>query len=83
MCIRDRPIPTQYSPLRTVDLNDKSEKPASVERSDICAVPACSVVIEMVTAFEITKAFLEKFGNDCMEDIKAAYDNYIDRISKY
>lgn len=78
-----KPIPTQYSPLRTVDLNDKSEKPASVERSDICAVPACSVVIEMVTAFEITKAFLEKFGNDCMEDIKAAYDNYIDRISKY
>lgn len=78
-----KPIPTQYSPLRTVDLNDKTEKPASVERSDICAVPACSVVIEMVTSFEITKAFLEKFGNDCMDDIKAAYDNYIDRISRY
>lgn len=78
-----KPIPTQYKPLRTVDLTDKSEKPASVERSDVCAVPACSVVVEMVCAFEIAKAFLEKFGNDCMTDTRASYDNYIDRISKY
>lgn len=78
-----KPIPTQYSPLRTVDLTDKSEKPASVERSDICAVPACAVVLEMVSAFEIANAFFEKFGNDNMTDIKAAYDHYCERISKF
>lgn len=78
-----KPIPTLYSPLMTVELSDKSPKPASVERSDVCAVPACSVVVEAAVAFEITKAFLTKFGNDCMEDIRRSYDSYVERISKY
>lgn len=78
-----KPIPTQYNPLRTVSIDDKSPHEASVERSDACAVPACSVVLEAVAAFEIANAFLEKFGGDCMEDIKASYTAYIDRISKY
>ena len=62
---------------------DKTEHKASVERSDACAVPACSVVIEAVTAFEIAKAFLEKFGGDCMEDIRASYDAYMERIKNF
>ena len=78
-----KPIPTLYSPLMTVDINTKAEKKASVERSDVCAVPACSVVLEHCIGFEIANAFLEKFGGDCMEDIKASYDAYINRISNY
>ncbi len=78
-----KPIPTLYNPLRTVNLKDKTEVKASVERSDICAVPACSVVIEAVVAFEIAKAFLEKFGADCMSDIKSAVESYKKRILNY
>lgn len=78
-----KPIPTLYNPLKTVSINDKTEHKASVERSDACAVPACSVVIEAVVAFEIANAFLEKFGGDCYEDIKASYDAYIDRINNF
>jgi chorismate synthase len=78
-----KPIPTQYKPLRTVDINDKSEHKASVERSDICAVPACAVVVEAAVAFEIAKEFLDKFGGDCMADIEAAVRSYKERISKY
>lgn len=78
-----KPIPTLYTPLSTVELSDKSAKKAAVERSDICAVPACSVVVEAVVAFEIAKAFLDKFSGDCMDDVKAYYDIYMDRISKY
>ena len=78
-----KPIPTLYSPLRTVDINTKEEKKASVERSDVCAVPACSVVLEHCIGFEIANAFLEKFGGDCMEDIKQSYQAYINRISAY
>ncbi|MDY3928764.1 MAG: chorismate synthase [Clostridia bacterium] len=78
-----KPIPTLYSPLNTVDINTKEEKKASVERSDTCAVYACSVVLESVIGFEIGKAFLEKFGNDTMTDIKNSYDAYIERISQY
>ncbi len=78
-----KPIPTQYSPLKTVDITDRSEASASVERSDICAVPACAAVVEAAVAFEIANAFLEKFGGDCLEDIKSSYQNYLERISKF
>lgn len=78
-----KPIPTLYNPLSTVNIKDKSPHKATVERSDVCAVPACSVVVEAVTAFEITKAFLDKFSGDCMEDVKAYYDAYMSRIKNF
>lgn len=78
-----KPIPTLYKPLRTVDINGKSEHKASVERSDICAVPACSVVVESAVRFEITKAFLDKFNGDCIDDVKAYYEIYKNRIDKF
>ncbi len=78
-----KPIPTLYNPLSTVNIKDKSPHKATVERSDVCAVPACSVVVEAVTAFEITKAFLDKFSGDCMEDVKAYYDAYMNRIKNF
>ncbi|MBQ8636405.1 MAG: chorismate synthase [Clostridia bacterium] len=78
-----KPIPTQYSPLKTVDITDRKETSASVERSDICAVPACAAVVESAVAFEVANAFLEKFGGDCVEDIKASYESYIERIDKF
>ena len=34
------------------------------ERSDVCALPAASVVMENVVAFEVARAFVEKFGGD-------------------
>lgn len=77
-----KPIPTLYKPLNTVNIKDKSAQKASVERSDICAVPACSVVVEAAVAFEITKAFLDKFNGDCMEDVKAYYDAYMTRVKR-
>ena len=78
-----KPIPTLYNPMKTVNINTKEETEASVERSDVCAVPACSVVVESAVAFEIAKAFLEKFGGDCLEDIKSSYNSYIERIKKF
>lgn len=78
-----KPIPTLYNPLRTVDITDKSEHKATVERSDTCAVPACSVVVKAVTELEIAKAFLQKFGGDCMDDVKSSFDAYTKRISEF
>lgn len=75
-----KPIPTLYKPLKTVNIKDKSTVEAAVERSDVCAVPACSVVVEAAVAFEIAKAFLEKFSGDCMADVKSYYDAYTKRI---
>ena len=71
-----KPIPTLYRPLASVDLRDKSKVEASVERSDICAVPACGVVCEAVVAFELAKAVTDKFGGDSMEELKRNYAAY-------
>lgn len=78
-----KPIPTQMSPLASVNVVDKTAADAASERSDVCAVAACACVAENVCAIEIVNAFLEKFGGDTVEDIRAAYDAYIKRIEKF
>src|SRR5262245_13234670 len=72
-----KPISTLGKPLKSVDLNTKQPSEAGWERSDISAIGAASVVMENVIAFEIARAFLEKFGGDSMLEIRANYDNYL------
>lgn len=78
-----KPIPTLYKPLKTVDINSKKILEATVERSDVCAVPAASVVAEAVVAIEIAAAFLEKFGNDSMLETRRNYDNYLQYVREF
>jgi chorismate synthase len=63
--------------LESVDLNTKVASKAAYERSDACAVPAASVILENVVAFEIARVFLEKFGGDSLHEIRANYDSYL------
>jgi chorismate synthase len=72
-----KPISTLGKPLRSVDLNTKEASDAGWERSDISAISAASVVMENVIAFEIARAFLEKFGGDSMVEIRANYDAFL------
>jgi chorismate synthase len=46
------------------------------ERSDVCAVPAASAVAENVVAFEVARAWLDKFGADTLREVRAAYEFY-------
>jgi chorismate synthase len=78
-----KPIPTLYSPLKTVDLETKEVFEASVERSDVCAVPAAAVTAEAVVAIEVANAVLEKFGGDCMEEILENFSNYKKHVAKF
>ncbi|MEE8283329.1 MAG: chorismate synthase, partial [candidate division NC10 bacterium] len=71
-----KPLSTQYAPLRSVDLETKEPFEASVERSDVCAVPAAGVIGEAVVAFEVAAALREKFGGDSLEEIKQNFDAY-------
>ncbi len=77
-----KPISTLYKPLASVDMASKEAELASIQRSDYCAVPAASVVGENVTAWVIADAFLEKFGNDSMEQIGDHYAVYQARVEK-
>ncbi|MCK8825292.1 chorismate synthase [Fuchsiella alkaliacetigena] len=77
-----KPIPTLYQPLESVDLESKEQFKASVERSDVTAVPAAGVVGEAVVAIELAKAWLEKFGGDSMEEVKRNYNNYLQALGE-
>ncbi|OPY62428.1 MAG: Chorismate synthase [Pelotomaculum sp. PtaU1.Bin065] len=72
-----KPIPTLYRPLRSVDLITKEPVEASVERSDICAVPAACVIGEAVVAWEIAAACVEKCGGDSLAELKDNWHNYL------
>jgi chorismate synthase len=61
-----------------VNLVTKAPDRSDYERSDICSVPAASVVAENVVAFEIARAFLEKFAGDTLCEVRAAYDFYLE-----
>ncbi|MBN2287860.1 MAG: chorismate synthase [Candidatus Glassbacteria bacterium] len=76
-----KPIPTLMKPLWTVDLSTGEPVQASTERSDVCSLPAASVVGEAVVAIEIARAFLESFGGSNLLDIDANYRHYLKRIS--
>lgn len=78
-----KPISTLYKPLSSVDIDTKQPFSAQVERSDTCAVPAAGVIMENVIAWEVARAFMEKFGGDSMEEIRANYDNYLAQVERY
>jgi chorismate synthase len=76
-----KPIPTLSSPLKSVDINTKEKAPAQKERADVCIVPAAGVIGESMLAYTLSNAFLEKFGGDCLKDIKSNYNSYLERIA--
>jgi len=75
-----KPIPSLKIPLRTVDMATMRKALAHQERADTCVVPAAGVIGEAMLAYVITDVFLEKFGRDNMDDIRAGYGHYLDRI---
>ena len=72
-----KPIATQYAPMASVDLLTKEPFKASIERSDICSVPAAGVIGEAVVAFEVARALREKFGGDSLEEMTRNYRGYL------
>ncbi len=75
-----KPIPTLYRPLKSVDLITKEPFEASVERSDVCAVPAACVIGEAVVAWELARACLEKCGGDNLVELKDNWDRYLSYV---
>jgi chorismate synthase len=67
-----KPISTLAARGPSVNMATKDPAPASYERSDVCAVPAASVIVENVVAFEIAAAIVEKYVGTSLDAIKAA-----------
>ena len=77
-----KPIPTLYRPLRSVDLSTKDPFEASVERSDVCAVPAAAVVAEAMVAITLLSAVLESFPSDDFSRLKLSFEAYRREIAE-
>jgi chorismate synthase len=75
-----KPIPTLGKPLMSVDIITKKKRRAGRERADICVVPAAGVVAEAMVSLILADAFLEKFGQDSLDDIRKSYESYLSRI---
>jgi chorismate synthase len=67
-----KPISTLAARGPSVNMITKEPAPAAYERSDVCAVPAASVIVENVVAFEIAAAVVEKYVGTSLAAIKAA-----------
>lgn len=78
-----KPLSTLMRPLKSVDLKTKAEAVGAIERSDVCAIPAAAVIAETVVAFELARAFLEKFGGDSLAEITRNYRGYLDQVRDY
>lgn len=61
-----KPIPTLRKPLGSVDIKTRKRQEAHKERTDVCAVPAASIIAESMVCFALADAVLEKFGGDSM-----------------
>jgi len=67
-----KPISTLAARGPSVNMVTKDPEPASYERSDVCAVPAASVIVENVVAFEIAAAIVEKYVGTSLDAIQTA-----------
>jgi chorismate synthase len=68
-----KPISTTLTPMPSVDVRTGEAALAQYQRSDICAVPAASVVGEAMVAWVMADAFLEKYGGDSIAEIRERY----------
>ncbi len=69
-----KPIPTLMRGLDTVDFETKEACRAATERSDVCSVCACDVIMESVICFALAEKILSRLGGDNMRDLKARWD---------
>ncbi len=72
-----KPISTLQRPLSSVDLVTKKKVKATVERADVCVIPAAAVIGESSVAFELINAMLEKFGGDSISEMQRNYRGYL------
>ncbi|HOJ46774.1 MAG TPA: chorismate synthase, partial [Bacillota bacterium] len=77
-----KPIPTLYKPLKTVEIKTHEKMEASIERSDVTAVPAASIVVEAMVAWVIAESLVEKFGGDSLTDMKKSVAAYLERLGE-
>ena len=78
--INIKPLPSLRKPLLSADIRTGKAVDAQKERADICVVPAAGVVAESMLAFVLAEVLTEKFGGDSIDDMKANFQQYMQRL---
>ena len=68
--VRLKPIATLMKPLDSVDMASGTAAKATIVRSDVCSVPAASVIGEAMMCLALAAPFSEKYGGDSVEEIR-------------
>jgi chorismate synthase len=76
-----KPISTVPRALQTIDVATGEAAVAINQRSDVCAVPRASVVMEAMVAMVLADAALEKFGGDSLAETRRNAQAYLDSLS--
>lgn len=72
---RSKPLSTLRQALPSVDLAAGAAAPATVVRSDVCAVPAASIVGEAMVCLTLAPLFAEKYGGDSLAETMEHYSS--------
>ena len=72
-----KPIPTLMKALPSVNLHEGSVAKATIVRSDVCVVPAASLVGEAMIRLALTAPILEKFGGDSLEETRENFERAV------
>jgi chorismate synthase len=75
-----KPISTVPRALATIDTETLEPAVAINQRSDACAVPRGSVVMEAMVALVLADAVLEKFGGDSVTETRRNLQGYLDAL---
>ncbi len=68
-----KPIPTLMRGLNTVNFDTGEACRAATERSDVCAICACEIVVESTVCFVLAQKVQERLGGDNMREIIERY----------
>jgi chorismate synthase len=72
--VRVKPIATLMKPLASVDLVTGAPAPATIVRSDVCAVPAASIIGEAMLCLSLSETFAEKYGGDSVDEVREHFE---------
>jgi len=78
-----KPLATLSRPLRSVDLADKSDALADVERTDTIPIVAAGVVGEAMACLILADELLRKFGGDHLRETLANLKAYRDALRAF
>jgi chorismate synthase len=77
-----KPLPTSSKALPSFDMKTLKPKMSPSVRSDVCAIPAISVIAESAAAWEMLRVFTEKFGGDSIDQMKANVGVYVEELKR-